>query len=726
MRADGLSTLMFALFLAAASGFHIHDNEAQSLARYDDFVARLTLMQRVDGQMVRTVLSSGGVAGDQLVSEGQAYGLLITAGVANGLPWWHPRRRAVLDVAYEIYLGWRTMARRSGQMEGATGHTDFLTCQTAMQDVADGPPVRVAQCGGAFGITPPSAPPHPWTPPPPGSPPTPRAVLPAGGPPRPPPPPKPPPPPPPLPDPTANSGGPTVTPHVCLPSWKWSRDLLEQLETGSASDADADALLGMILLVSAATTVGPDATAEARAAAHPQWLNQLILLTYQTSVAFLRYETQAHPRATAADGYPLYLPKLGSCFGGWTCTSPSYLAPGHYRAVRDFVAHYEGLVATDPALEHAPNAVDMGRQLDSLIEGSLNVLNESICSSGVVSNWWVPSAAAELRVGTISGARADHSGGYGSAWTPGTATCMHSATEADEFGAEASRTAWRVALTALWYANETSGARAGELSERIARGMSAEWVRATNPSAALADESAGFSATPVDFGSGSGGAACNVSHLFPAWQSMMFMVAPVATAVFASLQGAAAPADAAAAAERAQRETALAQMDAALNSFVMVDASSYYSGSWSTIASLTISGLLRPPTFAAYNATEMWTHSPPPLAPPASPNSSSPTPTPPAPPPPPTAPNPPYWHEYAITMTWSIFGGSLLVGVCFCCCMCRCLHHRISTTHWRSQRYGWAQAEAAAQAKKSTGFRGSGRFALRKMSVRGRQPSSAA
>jgi hypothetical protein len=122
-------------------------------------------------------------------------------------------------------------------------------------------------------------------PPPPGSPPHPSAArLPANNPPRPPPPPFPPPPPPPPPEPAAD--GPIVTVHRCLPSWKWTRDLLEQIETGSASDADADALLGMVLLVSAAT----------KEALHPPFVNNLILLTYQSIVAFVQYETIAHPR----------------------------------------------------------------------------------------------------------------------------------------------------------------------------------------------------------------------------------------------------------------------------------------------------------------------------------------------------------------------------------------------------------------------------------------------
>ena len=199
------------------------------------------------------------------------------------------------------------------------------------------------------------------------------------------------------------------------------------------------------------------------------------------------------------------------------------------------------------------------------------------------------------------------------------------------------------------------------------------------------------------------------------------MVAPVAAAVHASLVGAPAPADAAATAERAQRVSALAAMDSALHAFAMVDRSSYYSGAWSTIASLTMSGVLTPPTFAAYNLTEA-VDPPPPLTPPASPP-SSPSPSPPTPPPPPQAPHPPFWHERAIYMTWSIVGGSLVVGVLFCCCACRCLHYRISTTHWRSQRRGWAQAEEHKVHHKSGRMFGSGR--MKSVEMKSKSVSSA-
>ena len=41
---------------------------------------------------------------------------------------------------------------------------------------------------------------------------------------------------------------------------------------------------------------------------------------------------------------------------------------------------------------------------------------------------------------------------------------------------QASRTAWRIALAALWYGNATAdGARAADLTSRLANGLAAQW-----------------------------------------------------------------------------------------------------------------------------------------------------------------------------------------------------------------------------------------------------------
>jgi hypothetical protein len=121
--------MVVSVVLYAALAWHDHADVLTALAHVDSFISRLTEVQNVGGRVVRTVLSSGGVAGGSLVSEGQGYGMLITGLVANSLPNWHPRRSQVIEQAHQLYLGWQMMSLRSGQMEGAR-HTYYGTCQT--------------------------------------------------------------------------------------------------------------------------------------------------------------------------------------------------------------------------------------------------------------------------------------------------------------------------------------------------------------------------------------------------------------------------------------------------------------------------------------------------------------------------------------------------------------------------------------------------------------------
>ena len=106
---------------------------------------------------------------------------------------------ATLDLAYEYYLGWRLMLRRTGRVEGGTD-TQYASCQ-----LDRGQPNNFIRymCESSFQDN--------------------------------------------------NQRG----EKRCLPSWKWTDDMLEQLGRGSASDADADALLGMVLLTIAGDRVDP-------------------------------------------------------------------------------------------------------------------------------------------------------------------------------------------------------------------------------------------------------------------------------------------------------------------------------------------------------------------------------------------------------------------------------------------------------------------------------------
>ena len=109
--------------VAAALTWHDHEDVTAALASVDTFLERLTEQHTIDGRMVRTVLSSGGVATDALVSEGQAYGMLITSAVASSLPANHRRRDEMIANAHELYLGWRVMARLQPPRSEATAST---------------------------------------------------------------------------------------------------------------------------------------------------------------------------------------------------------------------------------------------------------------------------------------------------------------------------------------------------------------------------------------------------------------------------------------------------------------------------------------------------------------------------------------------------------------------------------------------------------------------------
>ena len=105
----------------------------------------------------------------------------------------------------------------------------------------------------------------------------------------------------------------------------WNRTL-NGLETrGSAADADADAILALILLV---------VRFENKGAA---WWYDLAQWAYDSCKAFMEYDTQVD-----ADGGQRVV-RLGACRGGWSCTSPSYVTTAHYRVFDAFMRDYATL-----------------------------------------------------------------------------------------------------------------------------------------------------------------------------------------------------------------------------------------------------------------------------------------------------------------------------------------------------------------------------------------------
>ena len=280
--------------------------------------------------------------------------------------------------------------------------------------------------------------------------------------------------------------------------------------------------------------------ATAADAPRPAWWAQLSAWTYQSCRAFLRHNTVAHATRAAANGAPLRLLKLGSCWGGFDCANPSYYAPAHFRAFRDFMRAAEagtlGMVtgspradgrADDTAPAAAPTAAPTLRGAeatlawDSLLEGTYSVLRDAACpASGLVPNWFVPTQAAALAEADAARARAQWPG-----WAPGRASCSGSGTPATEFGAEASRTVWRVALDALWY-----GAPAAQSFCRAVAASATPRLLARNASATASAGGATGDAPP--------GCPGLVEGVADGWLSRGYMLGPLAAALLVPPAGA--------------------------------------------------------------------------------------------------------------------------------------------------------------------------------------------
>lgn len=360
--------------------------------------------------------------------------------------------------------------------------------------------------------------------------------------------------------------------HECLPSWKFDDAVTAEAGTGSAPDGDEDAILGMLLLVLG--TQGDDP--------RPSWWDEVARWTYQSCRAFLHHLSDDHPSLKASNGQPLRALKLGSCWGGWDCSNPSYHAPAHYRAFRDYMAAFAPDFGSS-----ASEGSELAPTWDALIETSQLILDEAQCdATGLIPNWWVPSE------------------GTSSIGQPGTPGCSGSGTPGAEFGSEAARTAWRVGLAALWY----DDAAAIAWSQKMA--LHVEVTLETDGS--------------LDTG-------CQVDSIHPGWQSNGFMVGPIATSLMIGhvASGLADP----------EQQTALNNLAATIQTMSVTD---YYSGCWVAIATTTLSGDLSSlaPLVRSMGGSSPplgEDASPPPPPPPSPPPQALSSP----PPPPPPSPSPP-------------------------------------------------------------------------------------
>jgi hypothetical protein len=234
--------------------------------------------------------------------------------------------------------------------------------------------------------------------------------------------------------------------------WKYPTSQCAGDCTGAATDGDEDAALGMLFLASAL--------------GYPK---DFVDMTMRTIIAFVSADLGFPDLYRSLDdGSKVFVPKGGSQWGGLLsdggnfassqaggCYNPSYFAPGHYRAFRDFVKNHwqASFDAYLPASLDgtASSAQDLQAALDGAVLGGYNLLSRSSCDSGVVANW----------VGSAAPCASDddlHCAGVPWANTPfvgSSGTCSASGTAWGAWGADASRAPWRIAMDYVLYPEES-------------------------------------------------------------------------------------------------------------------------------------------------------------------------------------------------------------------------------------------------------------------------------
>jgi len=392
-------------------------------------------------------VSSGGVAGDgtYVVSEGQAYGLLITgtilaswdthAGRVSGSD-----RSDVLEYFEGYYNFWKDMCKNSG---------DNASCQS-----------NGAYCQSSSGS------------------------------------------------------------NNCLPHWKHLKTG-GTVATGAAPDADEDAIVGIMLAVKA---VENDAD-------KPSWYDEARKWADASATAFFQFNVDK-----SKDDYRLV--KLGSCWGGWeqNGNNPSYHSPGSYRVMKDYQNSF-------PDSDRSGYSAISQDEWSKLIDTSYKVLSAVQCANdgALVPNW----ATVGVQSGNIVHTGQSFSG---------------SGTPQYEYGAEAARTTFRVALDAAFYP-----------------GKSSEWSPYLNEFNYRMDQSfnnGSFSSN--SFPSCRGPNTNSDTVMFDSWQYNAFIYGPTYSALIAS----------------SSFGNADAMIDAAGTTLGNTLPASYYPRSWALIGNLMLNGAM--------------------------------------------------------------------------------------------------------------------------------------
>jgi len=235
-------------------------------------------------------------------------------------------------------------------------------------------------------------------------------------------------------------------------SWKFPPSQCYPICQGSATDGDEDAVLGMIHLAAAL-----------------DYPTDFVDMVMRGVIAFASADLGFPDlHRTLGDGTRAFLPKGGSQWGGllppsgkyssaqqaW-CYNPSYFAPGHYRSFRDFArAHWRPAFDAylPPRLGGAPTSLaDLVLALNGAVNAGYNMLYRSSCPSGTVANWVGAKAECAsddtLSCDGVPWATTPYVGERG--------TCTASGTAFGAWGADASRTPWRIAVDYALHGEES-------------------------------------------------------------------------------------------------------------------------------------------------------------------------------------------------------------------------------------------------------------------------------
>jgi hypothetical protein len=353
---------------------------------------------------------------------------------------------------------------------------------------------------------------------------------------------------------------------ACLPGWKHDKDLTEVLGTGAAPDGDEDAIVGMIMAVKAVENDEQK----------PSWYDEVKTWADASSTAFLYYNTKP-----SISGYEHRLVKLGSCWGGWDSEgqNPSYHSPGSYRLMKDYQVDFPS-EDRDYNMPNFNDGITTETRWNKVIQTSYEFLDAAQCEDmGLVPNWAMATA-------TNSGGIELYPGSFSGSGTP-----------QYEFGAEASRTIWRVLLDVAMYPND-----AFEKAEHFLSPLQSRLA-------------GGF--TGSDWNDNTLMPCTGVHNIFSDWRYNAFIYSPVYSALVLTAEGV----------EAATQQSMVDAAGAIVNN--IPGGLSYYSRCWSIIGILTLNGDI------AKAAINTGITGPPPAP--------SPTPPPTSPPvtPAPTTPSPP-------------------------------------------------------------------------------------